>query len=136
MQPYRLEMGTKLANERGKDLYEFWGSQISGRLNAQLEEVGSDVLINLASNEYFRSVDVAALHANIITPVFKDWKNDTYKVISFFAKKARGRMSAYMIKNRLTDPKDLRAFDWDGYHYDAKLSSPREWVFLRRETEN
>lgn len=132
--PYRLEMGTTFGTERGKDLYEFWGTRISGMLNAQLEEIGSDYLVNLASNEYFRSVDVAALNAEIITPTFKEWKTDKYKIVSFFAKKARGRMSAYMIQNRLTDPQDLKAFDWDGYRYDANASTASEWIFSRRES--
>ncbi len=136
IRPYRLEMGTRFANDRGKDLYEFWGSKISGALNAQLEEIGGEYLINLASNEYFRSVDVGALNAEVITPVFKDWKNGRYKIISFFAKKARGRMSAYIIKNRLTQPAALKRYDWDGYRFDAKMSSGREWVFTRREADS
>jgi cytoplasmic iron level regulating protein YaaA (DUF328/UPF0246 family) len=133
MRPYRLEMGTRFANDRGKDLYEFWGTKISGELNAQLEELGSDVLINLASNEYFKSVKVDALNAEVVTPVFKDWKNGKLKIISFFAKKARGRMSAYIVQEQITEPSKLKAFDWDGYQFDDALSTSHQWVFTRSE---
>src|SRR5690606_11626561 len=133
IRPYRLEMGTKLDNRRGRDLYQFWGTEISRALNEQLQEIGSECLINLASREYFKSVDLGALEAKVITPVFKDWNKSSYKIISFFAKKARGRMSDFMIKNRLTRPEDLLAFDWDGYHHQPELSSASEWVFTRRE---
>ncbi len=133
MLPYRLEMGTKLKNERGKDLYAFWGGAITQQLNKQLKKLGSDTLINLASNEYFKSVDKGALNAEIITPVFKDWKNGQFKVLSFFAKKARGRMSAYIIKNKITHADGLLDFDWDGYSYNPKLSKDNEWVFTRKE---
>ena len=133
MQAYRLEMGTKFANQEGKDLYSFWGQRISGVLNKQLKRLKSQSLINLASNEYFKSVDTESLNAEVFTPVFKDWKNGKYKIISFFAKKARGRMSAYIIKNRLSEPEELKAFDWDGYQYDEKLSGGREFVFTRQE---
>ena len=133
MRPYRLEMGTKLANERGSDLYEFWGTKISQSLNKQLARLGSRTLVNLASQEYFRSVDTATLKADIITPVFKDWKNGKYKIISFFAKRARGRMSAFMIQERLSNPEQLKGFDWDGYAYDASLGRDGELVFTRRQ---
>jgi cytoplasmic iron level regulating protein YaaA (DUF328/UPF0246 family) len=91
------------------------------------------VLINLASQEYFKSVKVDALNAEVITPVFKDWKNGKLKIISFFAKKARGRMSAYLIKERITEPSQLKAFDWDGYQFDDALSTSDQWVFTRSE---
>lgn len=133
IQPYRLEMGTKLGTRRGRDLYQFWGARISEALNAQLQEMGSENLINLASREYFKAVDLNALDARVVTPVFKDWSKGSYKIISFFAKKARGRMSAFMIKNRLTQPEELLAFDWDGYRHDPGLSSKSEWVYTRRE---
>jgi len=133
MQAYRLEMGTKFANARGKDLYAFWGDTITKALNKQVKKAGSQILVNLASNEYFKSVQAKQLDAEIITPVFKDKKNGTYKIISFFAKKARGRMSAYIIKNRITDANDIKAFDWDGYSFSDGLSSEREWVFTREE---
>lgn len=133
IQPYRLEMGTRFANARGKDLYSFWGDKITDALNKQLKKLDSGVLINLASNEYFKSVNPKALKADIFTPVFKDYKNGQYKVISFFAKKARGLMSAYVINNRLTNPEDLKGFDTAGYAYNEGMSSGKEWVFTRRE---
>ena len=132
MQPYRLEMGTKLENERGKDLYAFWGDRITDALNEDLKPKG-DVLVNLASNEYFKSVKKKALNAQIITPVFKDEKNGQYKVISFYAKKARGLMAAYAIKNRVKVAEDLKQFDTAGYKFHAKESSELEWVFKRTE---
>lgn len=133
MQAYRLEMGTKLANKRGKDLYQFWNNDITDLLNKQLKKLGSKTLINLASNEYFKSVDSKVLNAEIIEPVFKDWKNGQYKIISFFAKKARGLMSAYIIKNRLTNAEQLKAFDWGGYSFNNAMSDAKRWVFTRKE---
>jgi len=133
MQPYRLEMGTSFANERGANLYQFWGDKIVLLLNKQLKKLGTQTLVNLASNEYFKSVDKTKLSASIITPVFKDWKNGQYKIISFFAKKARGRMSAYIIKNGITDPMKLKGFDWDGYRYNSAMSDGSELVFTRTQ---
>jgi len=133
MQPYRLEMGTSFANERGANLYQFWGDKIVLLLNKQLKKLGTQTLVNLASNEYFKSVDKTKLSASIITPVFKDWKNGQYKIISFFAKKARGRMSAYIIKNGITDPMKLKGFDWDGYRYNSAMSDGGELVFTRMQ---
>lgn len=133
MRAYRLEMGTKLANEHGRNLYEFWGEKISGQLNKQLKRLGSKTLVNLASNEYFKSVDLKTLKADIVTPVFKDWKNGKYKIISFFAKKARGRMSAYIIQNQLSSADELKGFDWDGYNYAPDQGGAGELVFTRRE---
>ena len=133
MQAYRLEMGTKFVNARGKDLYQFWGEKITEQLNKQFKKLDSDTLVNLASNEYFKSVNTKTLAGNIITPIFKDEKNGKYKIISFFAKKARGRMSAYIIKNKITDAKDLKKFDWDGYSFDKAMSSDTDWVFTRPE---
>jgi len=135
MQPYRLEMGTKLANKRGSNLYEFWGEKITEGLNQELKEENSQVLINLASNEYFKSVKPKSLNAEVITPVFKDWKNDKYKIISFFAKKARGLMSRYIIENQIEDPEQLKQFDVDGYSFNPAMSSAREWVFTREAAE-
>ncbi|MDF1688257.1 MAG: peroxide stress protein YaaA [Cycloclasticus sp.] len=132
IQPYRLEMGTKFSNERGKNLYEFWGNKITNKINQDLAEQKSPVLINLASNEYFKSVKTKLLNAAVITPVFKDWKNDKYKIISFYAKKARGMMSAYIIKNRLESPSDIKQFDTAGYAFSAEQSTESEWVFLRK----
>ncbi|MCP3906689.1 MAG: peroxide stress protein YaaA [Oceanicoccus sp.] len=133
IQPYRLEMGTKFANEGGDNLYQFWGEQITDAMNAQLKKANSEVLLNLASNEYFKSIQQKNINADIITPVFKDLKNGKYKIISFYAKKARGLMSAYVIKNQLTDVEDIKQFDTDGYRYNAAMSSAREWVFTRDE---
>ncbi|MCH8499531.1 MAG: peroxide stress protein YaaA [Marinobacter sp.] len=132
MQPYRLEMGTRFANSRGKDLYGFWGNRITDALNTDLAKQGK-VLINLASNEYFKSVNTKALDARIITPQFKDWKSGQYKMISFYAKKARGLMCAYAITNRLTDAEALKQFDWEGYRYSEEQSKGDNWVFLRKE---
>ncbi len=132
MQAYRLEMGTKFENNRGKNLYEFWGTLITEALNKQLKTLNSDVLVNLASNEYFKSVKAKSLNATIITPVFKDWKGDKYKIISFYAKKARGLMCAYAINHRITNAEDLKGFDLEGYEYDDSLSSGSDWVFTRR----
>lgn len=133
MQAYRLEMGTRFANSRGKDLYAFWGDKITQHLNKQLKKNNSQELVNLASTEYFKSVDKAAIKANIITPVFKDQKNGSYKIISFYAKKARGLMAAYAIKHRITEAKDLKKFTVDGYAYQADVSTANEWVFTREE---
>jgi cytoplasmic iron level regulating protein YaaA (DUF328/UPF0246 family) len=133
MQAYRLEMGTSFANSRGKNIYEFWGETITSAVNKQLNELQSSVVINLASNEYFSAVKPRLLKAEIITPVFKDKKNGQYKIISFFAKKARGMMSAYIIQNRIVEPKAIKQFDVAGYSFNAAMSSEREWVFTRAE---
>lgn len=133
MQAYRLEMGTGFANSRGKNLYEFWGDTITKAVNKQLKELQSSVVINLASHEYFSAVKPNLLKAEIITPVFKDKKNGQYKIISFFAKKARGMMSAYIIQNRITDPEAIKQFDMAGYQFYPKLSSAHEWIFTREE---
>ena len=133
MQPYRLEMGTKLANARGKDLYAFWGERISQWLNEDLAAQGDEVLLNLASQEYFGAVKPKALNARIIDTVFKDQKNGQYKIISFYAKKARGLMARYVIKERLQDPEGLKDFNLDGYRFDPASSSENQLVFLRDE---
>ncbi|MEH6823194.1 MAG: peroxide stress protein YaaA [Motiliproteus sp.] len=131
IQPYRLEMGTRLANARGSNLYQFWGDTITDAVNQALAAQDDDVLINLASNEYYKSVQPKRLNARVITPVFKDFKNGQYKVISFFAKKARGLMSRYIIQNRLTRIDALKAFDLQGYAFSASESSANELVFKR-----
>ena len=136
MQAYRLEMGTKFANTGGKDLYAFWGDKITSALNAELARDKNPVLLNLASNEYFKSVQVKQLNAEVITPVFKDWKGGKggkYKIISFYAKKARGLMSAYIIKNRIKNVEKIKQFDVAGYQYNEAMSSATEWVFTREE---
>jgi uncharacterized protein len=130
IQPYRLEMGTKLENAQGKDLYSFWGSEIRESLQAE-ESLQDEVLINLASNEYFKAVGAKKLTARIITPVFKDWKNGQYKMISFYAKKARGMMSRYIIEHQIQGPDKIKNFDTDGYRYSADMSKKDEWVFIR-----
>jgi len=133
MQAYRLEMGCKLANSRGDNLYQFWGEIITDELNKTLSEQGDEVLINLASTEYFKSVKKKQLNATIITPAFKDWKNGQYKMISFFAKKARGLMARYIIQNKLTSVEQLKDFDSAGYQYNESLSKGNDWVFTRKE---
>ncbi len=131
MQPYRLEMGTKLANARGKDLYAFWGTRISEWLNEALADQGDDILLNLASTEYFSAVKRSALNARVINTEFRDWKNGQYKIISFYAKKARGMMSRFVIQERINDPEQLKQFDVQGYRFSADLSKPDNLVFLR-----
>lgn len=132
IQPYRLEMGTKLANAKGSNLYDFWGEQ----LKVSLEEepaLADKVLINLASNEYFKAVKAKQLNARIITPVFKDAKNGQYKIISFYAKKTRGLMSRYIIDHKIQQPEQIKAFDNGGYQFSESQSIDDEWVFLRNE---
>lgn len=131
MQPYRLEMGTRLANARGKDLYAFWGDSISHWLNDALLEQGDDILLNLASSEYFSAVRRKALKARVIDVEFRDLKNGQYKIISFYAKKARGLMARHVIRERLQDPAGLRDFACQGYRYCAERSGPDSLVFLR-----
>jgi hypothetical protein len=131
MQPYRLEMGTRLATPRGNNLYDFWGERISGWLNDALAAQGDEVLLNLASNEYFSAVKRKVLNARIIDTEFKDLKNGQYKIISFYAKKARGLMARYVIKQRLSNPEGLKDFAEQGYRYSAEHSTTDKLVFLR-----
>ena len=133
MQPYRLEMGTRLETDSGKNLYEFWGSDITEGLNKQLKKLKSDTLINLASNEYFKSVKPKELNAKIITPAFKEFKNGEYKMIGIYAKKARGLLSRYIIQNKLTEPEDLKRFNEEGYKFNKSLSKGNNWVFTRKQ---
>lgn len=133
MQPYRLEMGTKLANDKGSNLYQFWGNVITDKLNEAIAEQGDNVLINLASNEYFKAVKAKNLDAQVITPIFKDCKNGQYKVISFYAKKARGMMARYIIENRIESVADLTKFDTAGYYFVEEESTPTDLVFKREE---
>ncbi|MBW1212866.1 peroxide stress protein YaaA [Pantoea allii] len=133
MQPYRLEMGIKLANPAGQDLYSFWGDLLTEKLNDALASQGDDVLINLASDEYFKAIKPKKLQARLIKPVFLDEKNGKFKVISFYAKKARGLMSRYIIQHRLTKPEQLTRFDVDGYAFAADESRENELVFKRAE---
>jgi len=132
MQAYRLEMGTKIANPMGKNLYAFWGDKITDKINSQLD--GKDpILVNLASNEYYKSVKSKNVKANIITPVFKDEKNGVYKIISFYAKKARGLMVRYAADNLITEAEALKGFDYEGYRFSQNDSTEFEWVFTRKE---
>ena len=133
IQPYRLEMGTRFENTQGKNLYAFWGSQINQQLTKDLHQSGSNVLINLASNEYFKAVNAKQLLADVITPVFKDYKKGQYKVVSFYAKKARGLMTAYIIKNAINAPEAIKNFNVNGYYFSPEFSNETEWVFLRDE---
>ncbi len=132
MHPYRLEMGTRLANPRGKDLYAFWGDAVTAALNEDAAAASATALVNLASEEYFRSVRPKLLDVPVIAPVFEDWKNGKYKIISFFAKRARGMMARYAAVNGITDPEQLKAFDVDGYAFAPEASTAKSWVFRRR----
>ena len=136
IQPYRLEMGTALANPRGANLYAFWGERITDALNAELRRDNKPLLINLASQEYFKAVHPKLLAAPVITPIFKERKNGSYKIVSFFAKKARGLMSAYIVRQRLTEAEALKDFDAEGYRFNSQQSSTVEWVFTRDYPEN
>jgi cytoplasmic iron level regulating protein YaaA (DUF328/UPF0246 family) len=131
IQPYRLEMGLGFASSGGRNLYEFWGDDITRSLARQLRKSGSRVLVNLASNEYFRAVRPAGLDAEVITPVFRDLKGGKYKVVSFYAKKARGQMARHIIDGRIDQPEDLKTFRGGGYRYSPGDSSARELVFTR-----
>lgn len=131
--PYRLEMGTSLANPKGKNLYEFWGDTLTEAVNKALVEHENDIIINLASNEYFKAIKVKKLQGQLITPAFKDCKKGQYKVISFFAKRARGMMARYLIQNQVNSLAGLKAFDVAGYYYSEEQSSPATPTFLRDE---
>lgn len=132
MSPYRLEMGTKLETSEGKDLYEFWGQEITNSINESISTHKSKYILNLASVEYFSSVKKDLLNGEVISPVFKDYKNGKYKIISFFAKKARGSMTRYLVENRIDSPKDISGFDYDGYKYSKSESTEFSPVFLRK----
>ena len=132
IKPYRLEMGTRLGNQRGADLYDFWQVALAKKLLEDLDSQAKPVVINLASNEYFKAVDVSALgQVQIINPIFKDTSNGRLKIISFFAKRARGAMANFVIKQRIKQPEKLKTFDTDGYQYQPDLSTETDWVFAR-----
>ena len=133
IQPYRLEMGSRLKTRRGPDLYRYWADRIARSLRAQADAVGTDVLVNCASPEYFGAVDTEALGLCIVTPVFMEDKPGGPKIVSFFAKKARGAMARFVVERRLTDPESLTAFDAGGYCHAPDLSEPDRPVFLRSE---
>ncbi|TDY35186.1 peroxide stress protein YaaA [Janthinobacterium sp. 75] len=133
--PHRLEMGTRLSTARGKDLYAFWGDTITNGLNRTAKEQGAKVLVNLASEEYFKSVKPRQLDVPVIAPVFEDWKNGKYKIISFYAKRARGMLARYAAVNQIRDPQQLKQFDVDGYAYVPEASNDKNWVFRRKVAE-
>jgi cytoplasmic iron level regulating protein YaaA (DUF328/UPF0246 family) len=133
MQPYRLEMGTRIDTDTGKNLYQFWDGRITKTLNQELKQSNANTLINLASNEYFKAIKPKLLNAEVITPVFKDYNKGGYQVIGFFAKKARGLMARYLIDNEIDKPAELMNFSADGYAYNAAMSNSHEWVFTRRQ---
>jgi cytoplasmic iron level regulating protein YaaA (DUF328/UPF0246 family) len=137
LQPYRLEMGTRLANPNGKDLYAFWGGQITAKLNEVLASFSgkSKVLINCASDEYFKAVQVRNLEAPVITPVFEDWKG-RWNVVSFYAKRARGFMARYVVTHNITQPEKLKDFDAEGYEFDSQASDSFTWRFRRHQAPN
>jgi len=131
IQPYRLEMGTRLPNEQGKDLYAFWGDEISQAINRAIKDQDDEILINLASNEYFKSIKAKQIKGRIITPQFKEKKQDGYRMIGTFAKRARGLMSRYIIEQRLENPEDIKGFEKGGYRFSKQLSKDDQWVFIR-----
>jgi cytoplasmic iron level regulating protein YaaA (DUF328/UPF0246 family) len=133
MQPYRLEMGTKLVTPKGKNLYEFWGNRISAYLNERVATQRSKVIVNLASEEYFKAVDLKALKAPVVQCVFQEAKADGWKIVSFYAKRARGLMARYVIQNKIANPDGLQGFDTEGYRYDASASSPEKLIFRRKQ---
>jgi cytoplasmic iron level regulating protein YaaA (DUF328/UPF0246 family) len=133
MQPYRLEMGTKFANAGGKDLYAFWGERLLAAINGELAGMARPVVVNLASEEYFKAAVGRKINGTVIQPVFEDWKSGKYKIISFFAKRARGLMTRYAVVNRLVEPEGLKGFDYDGYVFAGEASDDKTWVFRRRQ---
>lgn len=131
IQPYRLEMGIHIAIARKKNLYEFWKTKITAKLNEEMNDIDQKILINLASNEYFNAIDTKKLKARIITPAFKEYKDGQYQMVSFFAKKARGLMSKFIIQNQISDPEEIKTFDLEGYYYNNQLSKTDNWVYTR-----
>lgn len=134
--PYRLEMGTRLPTERGNNLYQWWGNQLTDTLAADIRSNETQALVNLASNEYFKAIQPKRLPVPVIVPEFRDWKNGQYKMISFFAKKARGLMVRYMLENDIRRVEDLKGFDLDGYRFDASRSTETRWQFLRDQSHS
>lgn len=131
IQPYRLEMGTRLATDRGTNLYQFWGDALTDKFNEELETHRNQIVVNLASDEYFKAINTDKLARAVISPVFKDLKNGEYKIISFHAKKARGMMARYIVEQRIQDPEELKKFDRGGYRFDEATSTVVQPVFLR-----
>ncbi len=135
IQPYRLEMGSRLANKRGKSLYDYWGEQLAEALNVLAAEAGTELLVNCASTEYFKAADRPSLSLRVISPVFLEQRGNDAKIVSFFAKKARGAMARFVMEHRLTDADDLTEFTVGGYRFDAGRSTPDKPVFLRAAAE-
>jgi cytoplasmic iron level regulating protein YaaA (DUF328/UPF0246 family) len=133
MQPYRLEMGSKFANKAGKDLYAFWGERLLDAINDELAKMPRPVAVNLASEEYFKAALGRKIKGQVIQPVFEDWKSGRFKIITFFAKRARGLMTRYAVLNRLDQPEGLKGFDYDGYAFAGEASDDKTWVFRRRQ---
>ena len=131
IEPYRLEMGSKLKGAHGSSLYDYWGNQISENLNQHAKEIGSKILVNCASNEYFNAINLNSLLLRVITPIFMERKNGKEKIISFYAKNARGAMARFIIQNRLKSEEDIKKFDLDGYNYSAEKSDEGKLVFIR-----
>ena len=133
IQPYRLEMGTRFVNAAGKDLYAFWGETLLDAINGELAGMPRPVAVNLASEEYFKAAVGRKIKGQVIQPVFEDWKSGRYRIISFYAKRARGLMTRYAVVNRLDEPEGLQGFDYDGYAFAPEASDDRTWVFRRRQ---
>jgi cytoplasmic iron level regulating protein YaaA (DUF328/UPF0246 family) len=133
MQPYRLEMGSRLDTESGSNLYQFWDERITRLLNQELKQSQADTLVNLASNEYFKAVKPKLLKAQVVTPTFREYRDGEYRFISFSAKKARGLMSRYLIDQRIDDAEGLKDFDYEGYRFAPKMSNEHDWVFTRKQ---
>lgn len=133
MQPYRLEMGTRLDTEMGSNLYQFWDDRITRMLNREIRQSGTDTLVNLASNEYFKAIKPKLLKAEIVTPTFREYRKGEYRFISFSAKKARGLMARYMIDQRVDDVEGLKDFNYEGYRFAPAMSDEKDWVFTRRQ---
>lgn len=131
IQPYRLEMGTNLSISGKKNLYDFWKVKITAKINQELKQTDQKLLINLASDEYFSAIDQKKLKARVITPSFKENKDGKYRIVSFFAKRARGLVSRFIIQNNISDPEEIKAFDWEGYYFNNQLSGENDWVFTR-----
>ena len=133
IQPYRMEMGRRIDTERGSNLYQFWRAKIADGLNRQLKRLRTGYLVNLASQEYFKSIDTGNLDAEIITPEFREWKNGQYKMIGVYAKKARGQLCRFIIQNRLAAPESLKEFTVDGYRFNPEISTGAKWIFTRNQ---
>lgn len=131
IQPYRLEMGTKLNTSLGNDLYSFWGDHITRMIKSDLNKTENEYLLNLASNEYFKSIDVSKIKVPVLTATFKEYRNGQLKFFPVFGKKARGLMTRYVLENKISDPEELKGFNTEGYSYEEKLSSGEEFVFVR-----